>query len=258
MRTLFCAISLLLGVANVSATDYFEEGTVWEVAYDGQTSHIPEEFVYEFYLEGDTVIGGLSCLKMWRQSLSDNSGKELVTCIYKEGEKIYLFPHKGSEEKALLYDFSLQPNQSTSVAFLYDEWEQNESKYNYEVECNQLSTISIGKLKLEAMDITEYPEGIESKIGSQSRWIKGIGSTRGVLDNVGASLDGYGAELKRVTHKGNTVIEYGMVSGIKVEKVSGKAEMSAKKYRLDGTRLTGNGNAKGIYVVGGKKVHKRM
>lgn len=239
-------------MANAHATDFFEEGTVWEVGYDSQTTHTVNEILYKYYLEGDTVIGGLPCLKMWGQNISANTGRELVTCIYKEGEKIYFFPHKNSEEKALLYDFSLQPNQSTTVVLPSEKWENKDSQLQFEMKCNSLSSVSLGTQAYEVIEITEITESPEwdgYKSSGQTRWIKGIGSVFGVLENAGVTLDGGSSQLKRVTHKGLTVIEYGVISGIQGVKASGK---EARKYRLDGILLPGS--AKGICISGGKKV----
>lgn len=244
------SIALALALASTAnATDYFTEGTVWEVVYDDDSQPTPTYVAYNYYIEGDTVIAGLDCLKMWSACQTGNSTKELATCIYKDGERVYFFPHKASSEKALLYDFALQPEQRSSFALPKGQWTDKGDCIENDVRCDYLYQIKQGVATLEAMHVTEFATGQATTHSQGGTWIKGIGSLRGVLENIGFDMDGGSSWLSRVTHNGETIYSNDMPTYIKQVKATQRTQ---GKYRLDGKLAMPDG--KGIYIVNGRKV----
>ena len=88
---------------DLSYRPLVEEGKRWTYvrSYD-HPDYSP--YHYWYYLQGDTVIGGQKCLKMFSENYNNDNIVRYVGSLYEENKKVYAFlPKHGTAD--LLYDF---------------------------------------------------------------------------------------------------------------------------------------------------------
>lgn len=125
----------------------------------------PERQYDEFYLlNGDTVINGTNCTKMYCMSRSMENPRNYLASLYEVGEKVFIFD-KGKTTAELLYDFGLKVGEQF-IGYCCSESD------NYKV--TSVETICVNGTNLRRLNLTaEYDgEGKES-----NWWVENIGSS---------------------------------------------------------------------------------
>jgi hypothetical protein len=91
-----------------------EEGKRWTyVRTPDHPAYSP--YFYEYYLEGDTVIGGQKCLKLFSENEYNDNKVIYKGSLYEEDKKVYAFlPEQGTAD--LLYDFGCEVDDEICVS----------------------------------------------------------------------------------------------------------------------------------------------
>ena len=139
-----------------------EEGKMW--TYENYLSIRPEKYnyYYWYYLQGDTVIGGKNCLRMYTEN-EGNDGKtaHYIGALYEENKKVYMIKPEG--EAYILYDFGCKEGDVITaggetlkvVRIFMQQYEER-------------------NLRVYELLPTAYEEGDELPV----TWIEGVGCTK--------------------------------------------------------------------------------
>ena len=102
---LMLAMMPLASFAQDGYRPLVEQGKKWTYHHDTY------QYVYDYHytLEGDTVVAGKDCLKMYSENRYGDGERQYEGALFEENKKVYcFFPYKEEssiEEPALLYDF---------------------------------------------------------------------------------------------------------------------------------------------------------
>lgn len=170
----------------------FQQGGTWYL--QSMDRNYSEE---RLAIKGDTTLCGHECQQVW--SSKNGSEEKLAACIYTEGDKVYFVK---SDKMHLMYDFGLQPDDTTHVDLLNDkEYENNTERY---VKCKKRYTVKVNGCSYEAMEMADYyydPEKHHSDNGPISKftWIVGVGTNFSPFHNMGYDfvIDGRGSCLRK-------------------------------------------------------------
>jgi len=123
----------------------------------------PEEYnhYYWYELNGDTVIAGQECLKMYSENRFNNGEVSYEGAFYERGKKVYYFaPEK--DEAVLLYDFSCQIGDSVKTDL------RDMIVSNIYIEKNGARDLRMTELIVDS----PYKQDPLDRV----RWIEGVGS----------------------------------------------------------------------------------
>ena len=224
MKHLLFIITLLFSTMSVHAQTFVEEGKHWTYRWATPIGDGNEKFSH-VYLQGDTLIGGNGCIKLYEEY---EAGKTAYSgALYEHAGKVYIYPAE-TEQAQLLYDFTLKAGDTTRILD------------------RDMEVLSIH---------TETYEGIERRVfdmldeyGETGLWIEGIGSTSG-LDCPVSTPGNYFQLYTCMSAQG--VIYQQSASG--VHDVPAAVQNPTAIYNLSGYRMNGV-PAKGIYIRNGKKI----
>lgn len=132
--------------------------------------------------------------------LYQGSQQKLVAQLkINEQSVLFKLANASSDNWYTLYDFALQENQGTEVSHPYAQ--------NYR--SSYLKCVGIGNHPeypgLEIMSMEEYSDSTCNTFYGYGEWIRGIGSTMGVLFNNGFGADGVASNLIEASMNGETL-----------------------------------------------------
>ena len=110
-------------VIDMAYRPFVEEGKVWKVG--DVLSGNPVQLVEYYYFDGDTIIGGKTCIKMMCQRYVNPDHAEshfiiqshsisYVGAWYEEGKKVYVYDSINNQFN-LMYDFSVNTNDTVQI-----------------------------------------------------------------------------------------------------------------------------------------------
>lgn len=197
MRTLIVIISLVACLCARGET-YFKEGMQW-VTYlsgivNGETTYDIETVTIECCYDGY-----MPSLGMFQTFQSSPDYKRFVGYIQEDGDKVFFKNDKKfPSEWFLFYDFGLKPGDEVVV---YNPLRENGielTPYSSIIKC-----VDTGVLPeyggWETLTLEEYYESKDFYLGS-GIWIKGIGCTDGVTDNLVFEEMGGSSKLMKVLY----------------------------------------------------------
>lgn len=195
---------------TVPAQNYFSEGMEWQEIRINTASPDPVTHCITYFLDEPYELNGRTCYPL-RIRRDDFEGTELITLLFPEGDKVYCEGTTEGEWR-LMYDFGLQEGQTVEV------WEPQNQMINcindrsVVIKCNELTMLQSLTGPLEALDVnvTDNPVADLKKY-----WIKGIGSSLGVLRNCDFNLDGIDSRLIKATFNGEVLYEVSAESAVK-------------------------------------------
>lgn len=245
-------------------TGYICDGTVWEsVALVLKQGHDPdaesisdifETIIIKSWIDGTEEIGGTAYMKVWTSTSRYNYDNAWIKYIRTDGERVYLLTQEGETAgEHLLYDFSLQPGDEIEIDPIFSgEIMQNTPSsvrcMNTNEETSENSTYKTCKLGV-------YIDGKSAEpILNPIKWIRGIGSETGLLDNIQSPESG-GSRLMNVYHNGELIYKYSKPDSSGIGSTltdSTPYKGNHKKYHLDGSEFR-EGDS-GIYIQNGRKV----
>ncbi len=204
--------------------------------------HDTYQYVYDYHytLEGDTVVAGKDCLKMYSENRYGDGERQYEGALFEENKKVYcFFPYKEEssiEEPALLYDFGCEVG---------DVFHMNA----IELVTQAISAVEVNGKSVNRYDFqAQQPDKDDEPfvIGNLS-WIEGVGAT---MDFFGMlPLQGNYNSLVACEVNGEVIYQSATsIQGIKSNTLNSDGAI----FDLQGRRLSAT-PAKGIYIQNGKK-----
>ena len=193
---------------NAENIPFVQDGKRWKTTYYWGALNdylgVKHRYHYDFVLEGDTIIKGEACKKMYVDSSLDGSRKEYLLSMYQEGQKVYFVP-KDSQEGLLLYDFGAEVGDIIEV-FTGPSINPAQSSYQYSpVEMRVLDVEmrmyhGVERRCLYVINESDYqsyvdddePFTLEDLMPESGWWIEGLGKEGYPFDNtqVGMMMGG--------------------------------------------------------------------
>lgn len=232
MRSVFVLLAILLPIA-ANCASYFKDGMKWVVEYYGtqQPNGVFSQKTYS--LEGDSIINDIKALKMYVSSDDLDSGKELVSIIHEEDDKV-LFWDSYTQNWYLMYDFNLEEGEGCDA---YDpkSCKSGSTPTSSYIKCSAFQDDVFNRLS--ALDVEEYKSIGDNFLLGQGLWIKGIGSSKGVLENIGFDYDGGNSILAEASYCGDIIYKNGESRINSVESIPYKIGVNDT-----GITISGSGN----------------
>lgn len=237
---------------------YICEGTVWESArliYNFEADSLDDIFITEMmkdWIEETESINGVTYMKVFRASDKDNYQKTTVEYIRTEGEKVYMLLDKDSDApyEVLLFDYSLSDGEVSELGPIVYGCIMPDTPAS--VNCVDSDNVIFEDNSFKTMTMDVLLNGQHSLICEYPiKWIRGIGSESGLLDNIFSPESG-GSRLLNVYHNGELVYNYtASLSGIEETPFEPHNTKEGKKYHIDGTVF--RDGDKGICIQNGRK-----
>lgn len=237
-----------------SPLGYICEGTVWELATLSEFTidsegHLHYDVIYvKEWIEGTEEIGGHTYMKVWKANSRNDYQFKRTYYIRTEQEKVYQLNPENLEEH-LLFDFSLTQEQEIDLTFLFDGFIGNMGQATCVSENDELYNEQIFKT-IDIKFSIEDEDPIVSELLPTFKWIKGIGSESGILDNY-LSPELGGSTLLRVLHNGEVVYRPAASSAVEQIAIESTSAKEGKRYHIDGREF--NDGDTGICIQNGKK-----
>lgn len=226
-------VEVVCGEVNGVKNPFVQEGKQWNYksSYSGTAPEYEQSWEYSYYLQGDTIIGGNSCLNLYYEG-GQNKVKELYCgAMYEKEGKIFFIPD-GQTASVLLYDFSCLAGDKLNTY------------------CGLIEVEGISELLYHAKShivITVQDEGL---------WIEGVGS---IYDLFTLTLSDPGEERWLVSCELNGELIFDghdfHLSNETVDIHDCQTEIEVQDnvfYDLTGHPISHP--SKGIYIQNGKKV----
>ena len=161
---------LWCGAQDADYAPFAEEGKVWHMIKEHPLPPDYEEYetdyLYEYFIKGDTVIAGLPCKKMYLYN-ENNSGAVRYYCsIYEVDRKVFQVGEGGATK--LLYDFSVEAG---DMVTLKDDGNHEIVFYVNE----EVRQVNIRGINRRAVFVCAE--------GGLGWWIEGIGCINGPCDS---------------------------------------------------------------------------
>ena len=229
-----------------------EDGKCWIHYVDCSAHQVfigVDGYFYYDYLQGDTIVDGRACKKMYYYSELGNAKPYCKAAMYEENGKVYFHtirPTTGEWE--LLYDFTLQ---------IGDRLQLYEDDF-LEHEIIDIRTINIFGVTRRVFTIGEVEKGVPSEIGGywkETYWIEGIGGMHGVQYPYFPT----GVDAVQTCEKDGVILytyeAFSELIATSVNKICTDCRVS-DLYDLQGRRLAREPE-KGLYIKNGRKYLKR-
>ena len=232
MKTFGKSLFLFLSCAFIETlpaqepVNVFREGTVWVTEY---TSLYDPDIEYEIMsIEGEEQVGERLCMNLWRGT--SGGGKQLYAYLYTEGEKVFFIRPEDTTQSYLFYDFGMESGQKVAVVpFVKDiqnYWEE-EHFYQRSDESYELQNCGYTYTVMNMKECHDQYEGDTDPWVSTHKWIKGIGSTNGLLRNCGWG-DMAGAPSGLLT---NVIVDGETIYSLKPYQPNGIEEFTSESVR---------------------------
>ena len=228
---------------------FVEEGKTWYMKYHNEEAPEYPDYDYCYYIQGDTVIGGIECKKFYVFNYNNVQETEYLLAIFENDRKVYFIP-KNIENSYVLYDFDNTIGDIVSVTdAIHTDWERDlkiveERIINIEEESRHCVLLQ--------------PIWEENPILTSSGWwIEGIGSELGPLNTWLFGADGNNSYFQKCVMNGEEIfytkdfkrLSSGILPVHYIEK-----NRPSNIFSVSGVKIK---NGHGIYIQDKKKVLKR-
>jgi len=200
--------------------------------------HDTFENVYDYYyiLEGDTVIAGKNCLKMYSKN-KDNQGEiRFEGALYEEDRKVYRF-HQEIDVPEVLYDFDCQVGDTLPFQGAYLVIQAIES----------VEILGMSRKRYDFQAYVKVEDSDEIIVLGDGSWLEGIGSMKDFYNMI--PFDGNYNSLMACEMNG--VMIYQSPTAIQSVR-SYKPNTNGAIYDLQGRRLKAKPSHR-VYIQNGKK-----
>lgn len=246
LRIILIGCMCVLASAEVQAFDMFTVGAQWVCGSFGTGSSTPTEGTDTVYIESNALVDGVECLRVMRKS--DNGGEpHFLTYLRKEGEKIWFMNNLDTKEWSLLYDFGLQSEESTTVSTISFPTSSSSRPWETDVRCIGVEKDS-NNPDVERMNI-ELSRESWGNYTEEGSWLKGIGSTAGLIGNVHFGMTGFTTWLISASTPADGVVYLREAAG--VSEVSGESVKDDSAYDMLGRKIEVPVSGQ-MYIQGGK------
>jgi hypothetical protein len=171
---LFMAVQTVLFAQERQYVPFVEEGKTWYMNYSNE--EVPEypDYDYCYYIQGDTVIGGIECKKFYAFNYNNAQETEYLLALFENDRKVYFIP-KNMENSHVLYDFDNTKGGIVSVTdAIHTDWER-------EMKMVEERILNIGLESRRCVLMQPMWEERPTETSS-GWWIEGIGSEIGPLN----------------------------------------------------------------------------
>ena len=92
---------------------FLEEGKEWRIKHTNY-HHFGDSYTFRYFIDGDTLVNGRTCMKLFSENENRDGATMLVGCLYEEDLRVYYMKATVGQwyvvlsAPSLLYDFSLQ------------------------------------------------------------------------------------------------------------------------------------------------------
>ena len=188
MRVL--SIFLLIAVEAYTCTaqdntysPFVEEGKTWYMKYHNvEAPELFPDYDYCYYIQGDTVIGGIECKKFYVFNYNNAQETEYLLALFENDRKVYFIPNN-MENSYVLYDFDNTNGDIVSVVdATHTDWERN-------LKIVEERILNIEEESRRCILMQPIWEGSDLPFLS-GWWIEGIGSELGPLNTWLFGADG--------------------------------------------------------------------
>lgn len=209
MKRLFSMMSVFMACTCMMAQEasFVQEGKTWQTRYSNGYHRVALEINHEcpfrFFIEGDTLIGGKTCQKMYVAMWNDLIQAKYMMAVREEGRKVYFVP-KDLEEECLMYDFGVKTGDVCTVC-RPPEVSANGSVVFYGIYPKEMRVLKtwdneyfgVKRVCMNVMSENEFQAWMqecddgadessfieENLIPRAGLWIEGVGSSISPLDN---------------------------------------------------------------------------
>lgn len=109
---------------NIVYCPFVEEGKTWYMKYNNEEAPEYPDYDYCYYIQGDTVIGGIECKKFYVFNNNNEQETEYLLAIFENDRIVYFIP-KNTENSYVLYDFSMTNGEIVPVTdAMHTDWER--------------------------------------------------------------------------------------------------------------------------------------
>lgn len=233
---------------NKVYSPFVEEGKTWYMKYYNEEASEYPDYDYYYYIQGDTVIGGIECKKFYMFNNNNAQDTEYLLAIFEKDKKVFFIPNN-TENSYILYDFGKTNGETVSVT---DAIHTDRLRYLKIVE-ERIINIEGESRRCVLMQPIWEDNTIQTSSGW---WIEGIGSELGPLNTWLFGADGNNTYFLKCVINEKEIFDLdnlkGMSSGIQPAHHIEKNRPS-NIYSVSGVKTK---NGQGIYIQDKKKVLK--
>lgn len=237
MKKFFFLFAITTVAFFLQAEIWFNSGMVYRMAYDRGLGPKEPNMFGNVIIGEDTIVNGTTARPVYCKydNIGDTTLRMFIDVSHSD-KVYYLLPEDGSQWK-LLYDFSLTPG-DTCICYGASSWEFN-------VKCDSIIEDYLGT-GLSAKIIKPNDDFYQELYSM--RWIEGIGSDWGLMENCMFDIVGGGSKILYVDLDGKRIFTSEGYSSIENVRGNQKSEI----YNLQGQRLTHP--KPGINIINGRLV----
>ena len=225
----------MLPFISFAKSDYrtlVEKGKKW--TYNHETYQ--DFWDYFYILDGDTVVAGKDCLKMFSENRYNDGAIAYEGALYEENMKVYCF-YSEKDEAVLLYDFDCEVGDTVTSMVVKD------------IHIDTIATV-LKRYIFEPYLISGDGEELHVLLGNVS-WIEGVGSEKDFFDML--PMAGNHNSLVACEVNGDFLFKHPSLPPSGIKTVERDFVNDNTVYDLQGRRLRPV-PAKGMYIQNGKKV----
>ena len=177
---------------------FVQDGKRWNYIgfYSGVAPQYEQSWEYSYYLQGDTLICGIPCLRLYYDGGKNKVSNLYYGAMHEENGKVFFFP-QGKDVPSLLYDFSCQVGDQPEFYTIYGDMKAVVT----ETQTVSYQSKDYRVLFLHDLTIQDDPAG-----GVNECWIEGVGSIHDLFATILAPGDG--RKFLSCELNGETIFDY--------------------------------------------------
>lgn len=205
---------------NYTYRPFVEEGKIWQMSYHNE--EVPEynDYDYSYYIQGDTVIGGIECKKLYAYNERNTHETTYIMALFETDMKVYFIP-SNIDHYFVLYDFGILCGGISSVTSpIHTDWEiylENIEERYINIKGVVRRCIRVKKTESVSFEEADDPSGW---------WIEGVGSELGPLNTWLFGAMGNNNYFKKCTIKGKEIFSTeefkGLITSVHTQNLKGK------------------------------------
>ena len=214
--------------------------------YNNEEAPEYPDYDYCYYIQGDTVIGGVECKKFYVFNNNNDRETEYLLALFENDRIVYFIP-KNTENSYVLYDFSMANGEIVSVAdAIHTDWERD-----LKIVEERIMNIEGKSRRCVLMQPIWEDKTI---LASSGWWIEGIGSELGPLNTWFFGADGNNRYFLKCVINEKIIFDMKDFKGLSLGILPAhciEKDRSSDFFSLTGVKIR---NGHGIYIQDKKKM----
>ena len=239
------ALAWQSGYAQDDYRPLLQDGKKWTY-YEGMDIDFSDEHYFlHCWIDGDTIVDGSACKKLYADRLRIGQAAHLEACLYEEGKKVYSIDLT-SHERQLLYDFGAEIGDEFSV-YVGEDFQHHQVK-----SISQVTSKGNVFRRILLSYTTDFGLTLESE------WIEGIGGITYLLVPLSLGIVGDNRRLMSCELNGQVIYDVRKTSQLPVGITSQRVVQGsngARIFDLQGRQTSVPRH--GLYIQDGKKYNRR-